>query len=287
MTDRKTLKVAEGDSVTCQIANHPAPKVKVVKTASVPEEGNTHIGKKVAVSTEKPMEMKYTVTVTNHGKQATDTGAIIDYFKVPEGLKWASSNGVETKATVTFNAGQTKAKATELNQKGESNVALKREFSQTDFANGAVLAHRVKELPAKASVTFEIIIPVMPDLEKSSVLGTVTGKTKFDANRDALAKCETITSKDKNHPDYKLTNSNSGVPNMVDLDGEDTTYATHWEADNTACIRIENELPKLPGLPLTGGTSRTAFLIAGMLIVSAGAVGPLQRLRKRTTSNTN
>lgn len=221
------IRLVEGDDVTCRINNIPTPPVHVVKTPSEqapaeqndPVGDNPHIGTAVEPDPEGRVTMKYTITVTNDGTVAGETGPVNEYFRVPAGLIWEPG----TFATVTFDANGTGAVAEGFDPA--------KTYTAADLQNGYTLATAIKNLqPGDAGqVTFRIEIPLMLDNSESSTFpGTV-----FEQHAEILGQCVNTSTRGAAH-----TNSTMGVPNVTSIWNENQDYSVIPTEDNLACIPV-------------------------------------------------
>lgn len=203
-------------NVQCVIKNTKTPKVHIVKTATTPIAGNSHIGTTITPNPDGTFVATYTITVTNTSGFTTNTGAITDGFLVPAGLLW---DGTKT-ATVTYNANGTGATASGL-------VAG---VTRAQLATWATLATSVQSLPNNAAVTFTIAIPLKLDLSVPS--GSTT--TVYASNATSLGQCQSMSSSSGG----PYTTMTAGIPNMTALVDEDLTYSTIAIEDNIACVPV-------------------------------------------------
>ncbi|APT83858.1 hypothetical protein CAQU_00775 [Corynebacterium aquilae DSM 44791] len=239
------------------------PKVHVEKLAADPSDGNSHIGKPIAVPKNGEFTTSYKIVVTNNtdSDEPVTTGAITDTFTVPEGLVWDGSK----KATVTDDNADT----ADANGAAEGLVT---ELSQEQLAGGAEIATKVVNLPKDATHTFTITIPLKLDTADSGKENPDqpgTNLTNAQANESKLGTCE-------DNPESLtpgVTTKTSGIANQVSLVGEDQTYNDKtWEKDNIACVPIE--LPgtwkvqkeaktddgwAAKGAPIKAGTTQTGY----------------------------
>ncbi|MDO5502000.1 MAG: SpaA isopeptide-forming pilin-related protein [Actinomycetia bacterium] len=220
----RTITVSNGDDITCRVSNTKQPTVHVVKTATDPivdpdtdEVVNPHIGQPITPAEDGTFTAEYTVTVTNTSTFPTSTATVVDRFTVPAGLQWGTGN-----ATVTFNPGSTGATAT--------GVPASVTQEQLASVSGATLATSVQNLPAGASVTLTISIPLR--LDTTTAEGAT--QTNYELNRDDLAQCEPLSSA----VDGNYTSTASGIPNVVSLAYEDLTYNSIPIEDNIACVTV-------------------------------------------------
>ena len=211
-----TISVPNGSDIQCTIKNTKKPKIHIVKNATTPIAGNTHIGTTITPAADGSFTTSYTITVTNTSGFTTNTGPITDGFIVPAGLVW---NGT-TPATVTYNAGTTGATAT----------GLATSVTQAQLATWATLATSVTNLPNNGSVTFTITIPLKLDLTVPS--GAT--QTVYETKATQLSSCAALTSTTGG----TYTSFASGIPNMTAIANEDLTYSTIAIEDNTACVPV-------------------------------------------------
>lgn len=215
-----TITVGINQDVQCTIKNTKKPKIRIIKNATTPIAGNTHIGQTITPAADGTFTTSYTITVTNTSGFTTSTGPITDGFLVPAGLLW---DGTKT-ATVTYNAGATGATAT----------GLATSVTQSQLATWATLATSVTNLPNNGSVSFTITIPLKLDLTVPS--GST--QTIYETKATQLSSCAALNSTTGG----TYTSFASGIPNMTAIANEDMTYSTIASEDNTACVPVVAKL---------------------------------------------
>ena len=213
-----TITLAAGNNVACTMTNVRNPKVKVVKNAADPIATNSHVGQTVSANPDGTFRVSYTITVTNLSAYIGDTGPINDYFVPPAGLVW---DGTKV-AQVTYLPGTTGATI--------ATPTYPLTATRSQLQDGLTLASSIHNLPAGASVSFTLSIPLALDL---TVAAGQTQST-YALNSAALATCTSATSTGGN----AYTDTTQGIPNVVALTGEDQGYNDIPLKDNIACIPV-------------------------------------------------
>lgn len=221
VTNRQ-ITLIDGDNVACTITNTRNPLVYVVKNATTPVAGNSHIGTQVKPNPDGTFTANYTITVTNRSNFVADTGPINDYFTVPAGLVW---DGTKT-ASIAYVPGATGATLVPS--------PVPATATQTQLRDGVNLARSIQNIPAGASVSFTISVPLKVDL----TLAAGQTQSNYALNAGNLETCVDSTSGAGN----KYTDATKGIPNTVNLTGEDLTYNDIPIRDNVACMPVKANL---------------------------------------------
>lgn len=235
-----TITLAAGNNVACTKTNIRNPKVKVVKNASDPIATNSHIGQTVSANPDGTFRVHYTITVTNLSSYVGDTGPINDYFVPPPGLVW---DGAEV-ANIAYLPGTTGATI--------ATPTYPLTATQTQLHDGLTLANSIHNLPAGASVSFTLDIPLALDL----TIAAGQTQSNYVLNATSLGSCTSATSTGGN----VYTSTTQGIPNVVALTGEDQTYNDIPLKDNIACI------------PVTAATSWKVQKAAAQTVAPDGTV---------------
>ncbi|OKL49397.1 hypothetical protein BSR29_00005, partial [Boudabousia liubingyangii] len=216
------VQINENDNVTCTVQNTRMPLVHVEKVAADPSAGNSHVGKEVtpvAVPGTNPVQYRadfeYIVKVVNDSNFKAATGPVKDFFIVPAGMKWEEN----ATAKVEFQPGESglKAQTQTLDEK------------QMTAKGGAILSNNLL-LPANASVSFKVTIPLVLDLK----VDPETGTTAYAKQFAKLGECENIDMRGD-----KVTTTAKGVGNRTEVQNENLDYNKVPILDNIACIPVK------------------------------------------------
>ncbi|OKL48567.1 hypothetical protein BSR28_02475, partial [Boudabousia liubingyangii] len=216
------VQINENDNVTCTVKNTRMPLVHVEKVAADPSAGNSHVGKEVtpvAVPGTNPVQYRtdfeYIVKVVNDSNFKAATGPVKDFFIVPAGMKWEEN----ATAKVEFQPGESglKAQTQTLDEK------------QMTAKGGAILSNNLL-LPANASVSFKITIPLRLNL----TVDPETGTSPYAKQFAKLGECENIDMRGD-----KVTTTAKGVGNRTEVQNENLDYNKVPILDNIACIPVK------------------------------------------------
>lgn len=224
----RDIALVAGDNVTCTITNVPVPPFHVVKTATTPAPAsqntpaaaNPHIGTIVSPDANGILLFNYTITVTNDGSFVGDSGPVLEWFQVPDGLVWAGGRT----ASITYRPGATGA--------GAAGFVPGAAYTESALANGLVLANAIQRLPAGASVSFDVTIPLTMD----TTVAAGQTRTNYQIHAQDLATCSNPVSAGGN----RFTNGAFGVANVTSISEENQSYSDIPTEDNVACIPVSS-----------------------------------------------